>query len=81
MAYIRTVAEEEAEGLLADLYEQARSRAGKIYNILRIQSVNPRLLRRGIELYVEAMKGRSPLTRAQREMMAVVVSKVNDCHY
>ncbi len=81
MAWIEKVPEDRAEGLLADVFEAAKGRAGKIYEILRVQSQNPRVLRRSIELYVEAMRGRSPLSRAQREMIAVVVSKTNDCHY
>jgi alkylhydroperoxidase family enzyme len=32
-------------------------------------------------LYGALMHGRSPLTRAQREMIAVVVSRTNGCHY
>lgn len=81
MAWIRTVSDDEATGLAAELLDQARQRAGKVYNIVRIQTLRPRLLRRSMDLYIEAMKGRSPLTRAQREMLAVVVSQANDCHY
>ncbi|MCK4980999.1 MAG: carboxymuconolactone decarboxylase family protein [Candidatus Delongbacteria bacterium] len=33
------------------------------------------------DLYLEIMRKRSPLSRAQREMMAVVVSLINECHY
>ncbi len=32
-------------------------------------------------LYVATMHQPSPLTRAQREMLAVVVSKADACHY
>lgn len=81
MAWIRMVEDREATGLLAELFEAARQRAGKVFNILRIQSANPRVLRRSIELYIETMRGRSPVSRAQREMLAVVVSQANDCRY
>jgi alkylhydroperoxidase family enzyme len=32
-------------------------------------------------LYVTVMRGESDLSRAQREMIAVVVSTANQCHY
>ena len=32
-------------------------------------------------LYREVMFGRSELSRADREFLAVVVSRANDCHY
>jgi uncharacterized peroxidase-related enzyme len=82
MAWIRTIAPGEATGLLKRLYDQALSRAGKVFNVLRIQSLRPELLRAGVALYEELMLSpRSPLSRAQREMIAVVVSRANGCHY
>ena len=82
MAWIKLVEESEAKGLLAQIYEQARKRAGRIYNILKIQSNNPHALRAMLELYqATATSADSPLTRAQREMMATVVSKINGCVY
>jgi alkylhydroperoxidase family enzyme len=33
------------------------------------------------ELYVELMRGPGPLSRVQREMIAVAVSSANHCHY
>lgn len=50
-------------------------------NILRIHGINPLVLRAHWEIYRAGMFGESPLTRVQREMIAVVVSAVNDCHY
>ncbi len=50
-------------------------------NILRIHGVHSRTMRQHWELYRELMYGRGPLRRAQREMIAVVVSAINDCHY
>lgn len=81
MAFIRTVPEDEARGLLRSLYEAARSRAGKVFQILRIQSVQPRTLQASMDLYLATMFGASPLSRAEREMIAVVVSRENDCFY
>ena len=81
MAWINMVAVNEARGLLAAIFKGALARAGKVFHILRIQSVNPPVVRAGISLYREIMFGESPLSRAQREMIAVVVSRANDCHY
>jgi len=81
MAYIRLIPEEEAEGRLALLYEQARKRAGKVFQIVQCMSLAPHQLQASIALYRAILFGESPLTRAQREMVAVVVSKANGCHY
>lgn len=81
MAWIHTISDDDATGLLARIYDAARKRAGRVYNVLRLQSNNPNTLKPGIDLYAAAMFGESPLSRAQREMLAVVVSRVNECHY
>ena len=82
MAWIRTIAPGEARGLLRRLYDEAIARAGKVFNVLSIQSVRPEVLEIGVKLYEELMfSPRSPLSRAQREMIAVAVSRANQCHY
>lgn len=82
MTWIKTWAPEEASGLLQRLYEAAIRRAGKVYNVVRAQSLRPETLRSSTALYVEIMKSeRSPLSRRQREMLATVVSWANDCEY
>ena len=50
-------------------------------NIILIHGVHSRVMRHHFDLYVELMRRRSPLTRRQREMIGVVVSANNDCHY
>lgn len=81
MAWIETVGIERAVGLLKDIYDQALRRAGRVFNILRVQSVNPRTLAASIEVYKSVMFGPSPLSRGMREMIATVVSRANHCHY
>ena len=81
MAFIDIVEENRADGLLAGIYDAARKRAGLVYNILKIQSQNPAALQAMLDLYVATVRSDSPLTRAQREMLAVVVSRANNCHY
>lgn len=50
-------------------------------NILRVHGVHARVMRKHYDLYRELMYGPGPLTRRQREMVAVVVSGANGCHY
>ncbi len=82
MAWIETVDPEDASGLLERLYAAAVKRAGKVFNVIRLQSPRPEVLRVSTQLYREVMhSSKSPLSRARREMIATVVSRANDCHY
>ncbi len=81
MAWIRTVADHEADGPLKQFFAAARQRAGRVFNIVRVQSLSPPVLKAGIGLYQAAMFGPSELSRALRELLAVVVSRANQCHY
>ena len=81
MAHIRYVSDEEASPALKASYDQLRQRAGYVANILRIHGLNPPSLDAHFAYYKTVVLGRSPLSRAQREMIAVVVSSINECHY
>jgi alkylhydroperoxidase family enzyme len=81
MPWIRTVPYEDATGLLKDQYDDALKRAGRIFNIVSLQSLRPRAMRASIRLYAELMHAPSGLTRTQREAIAVVASKAQGCHY
>ena len=82
MAWIKTVPPERATGLLKRLYDDAIRRAGKVFNIVRIQSPRPRVMRNSTLLYSEIMlSAESGLSRVRREMIATVVSRANGCHY
>jgi alkylhydroperoxidase family enzyme len=50
-------------------------------NILRIHGVHPETIRLHYDLYRELMHKAGPLSRIQREMIAVTVSGINGCHY
>jgi alkylhydroperoxidase family enzyme len=81
MPYIRTIADEDAEGVLRREYDAALRRAGKVFNVVRIQSLRPKVLRASIALYMALMFEEGALPRWQRELLAVVVSRTNGCHY
>lgn len=50
-------------------------------NILASHSLNPDALAAHVRLYRTIMFGPSPLTRVEREAIAVAVSAANNCHY
>jgi alkylhydroperoxidase family enzyme len=81
MPWIHQIPIEEATGLLKQEFDTAVKRAGRVWKIVHIMSLNPRVLREGIGFYGALMFGRSPLSRAQRELLATVVSAELDCHY
>jgi uncharacterized peroxidase-related enzyme len=81
VAWIKTLQPEEANGDLKAEYDKAVRRADKIFNIVKLQSLNPRTLRASMDLYLATMHGPSGLSRAEREMLATVVSWANHCFY
>lgn len=81
MPYIKVFSLEEAKGFLKKEYENALARAGRIWNIVSIMSQNPRVMKGSMDFYGAIMFGSSPLSRSQREMLAVVVSVANGCVY
>lgn len=81
MPHVHVLSHENTKGVARREYDAAVRRAGRIWNIVSIQSQLPEVMRDSMRLYQSIMFGPSPLTRAQREMMAVVTSKANECHY
>jgi uncharacterized peroxidase-related enzyme len=81
MAWIKTIEPEEARGELKAAYDKAVRRAGKVFNILKVQSLSPRTLQASMELYLATMYAPSGLSRAERELLATVVSWANQCFY
>jgi alkylhydroperoxidase family enzyme len=81
MAWIEMIPEEEATGRLKELYDKYTEPWGGVDNIMKIHSLNVKSMKTHYDLYAHLMRGKSDLTRVQREMIAVVVSAVNRCHY
>ncbi|MBC8505744.1 MAG: carboxymuconolactone decarboxylase family protein [Anaerolineales bacterium] len=81
MPWIKQIPLVEATGLLKRQFDAAIRRAGRVWHIVQIMSLNPHLMKDSIRFYQTLMKGESPLSRVQREMLAVVVSYENGCHY
>ena len=81
MAWIAIDDDEGASAELDKVYRELFGDDRPSDNILRIHSLNPRSLRGHYELYTTVMHRRSELSRAEREMIGVVVSAINRCHY
>lgn len=81
MPYIAEIPQEDATGITKLEYEKAIRRAGRVWHIVSIMSPNGQAMRDSMRLYSTLMFGDSPLSRAQREMIAVVTSQGNDCFY
>ncbi|NND46171.1 MAG: peroxidase-related enzyme [Woeseiaceae bacterium] len=81
MSWIEQIEITEAEGKLAEMYAALVKQRGKVSNILKVHSLNPDAMGDHLDLYMTLMFGKSGLTRAEREAVAVVVSANNDCDY
>ncbi len=82
MAWIETIDETNARGKLALIYERMRGPRGtRVANILKSQSLDPHSLAAHHAFYRSVMSGSKTLPRADREMIAVTVSRINGCHY
>ena len=81
MPFIDVIQHDQAEGELLDIYDNLVETRGKLAEVHKIQSLNPQSIVNHMDLYMTIMFGKSPLKRVTREIMAVVVSKANDCEY
>lgn len=81
MAYIRTVAPPAEDSEWGALYKRVGNPDGTIDNVMTVHSLSPESLRAHFELYVTAMHRPSPLSRAEREIVGTVVSRLNGCAY
>ena len=81
MPWIEQIPLEDATGLLRRQFDRAVARAGRVWHIVHVMSVNPEAMRDTIQFYLTIMMGESPLSRVQREMLATVTSAELECHY
>jgi alkylhydroperoxidase family enzyme len=81
MAWVQTVAEDAATGLIREFYQRTRARAGSVPNIAKLQSLRPETASRGFDLYCQVMDAPTGIGRRERVLVATVVSKVNGCLY
>ena len=81
MAWIKQVEENEAEGKLKEVYKNILGKRGKLANIMKIHSLDPDLMQNHLDLYTSIMFNKSGLNREEKELVAVVVSALNNCAY
>lgn len=81
MPRIKVIQPEAAEGALQEIYSTLIEKRGKISEVLKIQSLHPQSIQSHLNLYIDIMFSKSSLSRAEREMIAVVVSVANGCIY
>ena len=81
IAWLAVPTDDEVPGEVKELWAKPLERLGFVPNVLRIFALRPRHLTAWWRYYDDLMRGDSGLTKAQREMIAVVVSAANRCHY
>jgi alkylhydroperoxidase family enzyme len=81
LPWIHQIPVDKATGLLKEEFDAAIGRAGRLWHIVHIMSLNPPVLKASMEHYKAIMFGPSSLSRVQREMLATVVSAEVGCHY
>ena len=73
--------EEDVPAEVKELWALPLEKLGFVPNVLRVFALRPKHLLGWWAYYDELLRGESGLTKAQREMIAVVVSVANHCHY
>jgi alkylhydroperoxidase family enzyme len=82
MAWIDAPHEDEWGDEFDELRDEVTDRTyGRVDWILRIHALDARSMNAHQVLYAKAMRSTATLRKVEREMIAVVVSKANDCHY
>jgi len=81
MPHIQVIEHNSAQGRLKEIYDEIIAKRGKLAEVHKIQSLNPETIVHHMDLYMSIMYSKSPLSRAEREMMGVVVSITNGCAY
>ena len=69
MGRIKVIQEQEAEGQLKEIYQELIKSRGKLAEVHKIQSLNPASIASHMQLYMDIMFAKSPLSRAQREIL------------
>ena len=81
LAWLHVPGEEEVPEEVRSLWQRADEKLGFVPNVLRTWALRPDHMLRWRKYMDELLKGASGLTEAQREMIGVVVSSTNRCHY
>jgi uncharacterized peroxidase-related enzyme len=66
---------------VATLWAKAERKIGHVPNVMRTFALRPDHLLKWFAHYDQLMRGESGLSKEQREMIGIVVSATNRCHY
>lgn len=81
MAWIDVLDHDETEGFMKSVYDmQKKERGGRVSNIVQIHSLSERSFKSFME-FSKMLFFPSELERQTKEMIDVVVSVQNECHY
>lgn len=80
MTYVETISEYQAKGEVARTYAAIRDHLGALPAVFRLMSADERILTAAWRAYPYAMENGS-LGRAERELLALAVSRTNSCRY
>lgn len=81
MAWVQMIPENAASGDLREVYRRVHARAGFVPNIAKVQSLRPRTMAHGFDLYCQVMDDPAGIPKRERVLIATVVSGVNGCLY
>lgn len=81
MPYVKTIPYEEAQGELKEAYDIMIKTRGRIPNVQAVSSLKPNIMKTLMAHSASVMHGESGVTRAEKEMVAAVVSATNKCQY
>ncbi len=81
MPNIKVIEYEESEGKLREIYDSLIKSRGKLADVHKIQSLLPETISSHINMYMDIMFQQKSISRELKEMIAVVVSKANNCEY
>lgn len=81
MSWIREIHDPEPGSRLEAAFAQLAAERGRVANILRVHSLRPEAMLHHLDLYMDLMFAPGGLSRRQRELVAVVVSRANQCEY
>ena len=81
MPYVKTIPYEDSHGELKEAYDMMIKSRGRIPNVQAVSSLKPNIMKTLMGHVASVMFGESGVSRAEREMVAAVVSATNKCQY
>ncbi|MBI1933086.1 MAG: peroxidase-related enzyme [Ignavibacteriales bacterium] len=81
MAWIKQINENEATGKLKQVYDEILNTRGKISNVMKIHSIDVDSMKHHLDLYLSIIYSESNISKEEKELIAVVVSSINNCSY